>query len=96
MSNLIKNFKRRRNSVPKWFTGVSVTFSFLYPFYLVIGKNNLYDYILNFIKKLAKPNENYIYILAYLICAFIFLIITVVFIQLIGYIIIKLKKQNTK
>ena len=85
MSSFIKDYKKRREFVPKWITYSVILLAFFFPLFLVIGENNLFDYILDFIKRLAGPNESYIHLLAYLICFLILLFPAVIFLQIIGH-----------
>jgi len=78
-------FKNRRDISPKWITYIIVLIAFFYPIVLVLGDNNLFDFILKWIKGLTEPNAPFIYLLSYLLCFFILLIPSIVLIQTIGY-----------
>lgn len=93
MNSFTENFKKRRAAVPKWLTVLAVLFAFFIPIYLVIGQNNLFDLILNWIISFTGPEANYIHILSYLLCVLLLLFPAGLLLQLVGFIILKNKSR---
>ena len=86
----IKNtFKNRRDIVPKWISYTLILGALLYPMVLIIGKDNLFDLILNQIISWTSPDADFIYLLSYLISSLILLIPLIIVLQLVGYYMIK-------
>lgn len=89
----LEAFKKRRDIVPKWLNYTLALLSFFVPLVLIPGEDNLFDKILNFIISFTGPEKEYIHLLAYLICVLLFLVLTGICLQLIGYVLLKKTKE---